>query len=430
MMEKYLHIKARLVYTTQELRKHAEEIYRKKILQFNEEITDPFCVDVQSVLYELRIHQIELEMQNEELRRIQDELETVQKYYFDLYHLAPVGYFTISRVGLIQQVNLTATVLLGISKEKLVRQSFIRFIHKEDRNIFYSLNKQLFEIGGPQKCELRIQKKDKTQFWSSLTATVDLNTEKEPEIRIVFIDISERRQAQIELQASNIELKNAQKRLHGLIAHQQHIKEEERIRIAREIHDELGGVLTGVKANLSMDMHEDKIAGAAPNQHLVNACALLDDAVNTVRKVITELRPSVLDQLGVWAALEWYAEQIETSTGIHCDVEIDHKTQDITLDMERSTAIFRILQESLTNVMRHAHASQVEIRVTVDHGFIRMTVEDNGAGIDVAHISGHQSWGIVGMIERARFLGGDLEITNTSHGTLVTLQLPLERKND
>jgi signal transduction histidine kinase len=155
----------------------------------------------------------------------------------------------------------------------------------------------------------------------------------------------------------------------------------------------------------------------------------LDAAVDIVRKVITELRPSVLDQLGVWAALEWYAEQVELRTGIKCVITMDDQVLETQIDTERSTALFRILQESLTNVTRHAEASKVNIRVARDHGAITMEVEDNGNGIDLTRLPGHQSWGITGMVERARFFGGNLEIKDISPGTLVIVRLPLEHKN-
>jgi len=226
------------------------------------------------------------------------------------------------------------------------------------------------------------------------------------------------------------EIRSYQNQLRGLIAHQNTIKEEERIRIAREIHDELGSVLTGVKANLSVALHEENIRGHAPNTRLLEATGLLDSAVETVRKVITELRPSVLDQLGIWAALEWYAQQIQTRTDIRCRVHMDCTVTGNILDPDRSTTLFRIAQESLTNVMRHAQATEVDIRLLIHDGLLCMEIEDNGIGIDATRTPDKKSWGIAGMLERIQFLGGTLTITDTSHGTLLSLQLPLEKQDD
>ena len=123
------------------------------------------------MLHELRVHQIELEMQNEELRRTQAELDAARARYFDLYDLAPVGYCTLTEKGLILEANLTAATLLGVARGALVKQPITRFILKEDQDIYYLHRKQLFETGEPQACELRMLKKDGTTFWAHLPAT-------------------------------------------------------------------------------------------------------------------------------------------------------------------------------------------------------------------------------------------------------------------
>ncbi|MFA6033976.1 MAG: EAL domain-containing protein [Myxococcota bacterium] len=150
------------------------------------------------LLQELRVHQIELEMQNEELRRAQDELETARARYFDLYDLAPVGYVTVSGSGLVLEANLTAATLLGVNRESLVNQPFSRFITSEDQDIYYLSRKKLLETGTPQACELRMVKTDKTVFWAQLEATATKGpstgsgqvTDGEPACRIVLSDIT------------------------------------------------------------------------------------------------------------------------------------------------------------------------------------------------------------------------------------------------
>lgn len=218
-----------------------------------------------------------------------------------------------------------------------------------------------------------------------------------------------------------------QEGLHELVAHQSRIREDERIRIAREIHDELGSLLTGIRAQLSVAMHMEQLAGQAPNRCLADAGALLDAAVDTMCRVITDLRPSVLDQLGVWAALEWYAGRTETQTGLACYVHIDECAMETVVDAERTTALFRIFQESLTNVVRHAGATRVDVHVTYVEGSIVMEIEDDGCGIDAVRATDHTSWGIAGMSERASYFGGGIEISNLSPGTLVSLRLPLDK---
>jgi PAS domain S-box-containing protein len=152
--------------------------------------------ETQRLLHELRVHQIELEMQNEELRRTQMDLDAVRTRYFDLYDLAPVGYCTISEEGRILQANLTAATLLASNRRALVNRPFSQFIAKEDQDIFYLLSKQLLETREPQICELRMLKSDDLQFWAHLVASAHVDQEGSPDLRIVLSDISERKLAE------------------------------------------------------------------------------------------------------------------------------------------------------------------------------------------------------------------------------------------
>jgi PAS domain S-box-containing protein len=192
---------------TAELRKQAETIAREKAAQSPENLAALSPEETRQALQELRVHQIELEMQNEELRWTQVELEVSRERYFDLYDLAPVGYFTISEKGLILEANLTATTLLGMTRFALVRQPLGRFILKEDQDIYYLHRKQLFETGEPQAYELRMVENGGTIFWARLEANVasDHSTNSgqaaagAPVCRVVLTDITERKRAEEEL---------------------------------------------------------------------------------------------------------------------------------------------------------------------------------------------------------------------------------------
>lgn len=154
------------------LRKRAEEVARKKAAQLPENIAVLSPEETRRALYELRVHQIELEMQNEELRRTQEELETSRARYFDLYDLAPVGYCTLSEQGLILESNLKVATLLGVARGALVGQAISRFILKEDQDIYYQHRKRIFETGEPQSCELRMAKTDGTIFWARIEGAI------------------------------------------------------------------------------------------------------------------------------------------------------------------------------------------------------------------------------------------------------------------
>ncbi|MGE5531846.1 MAG: PAS domain S-box protein, partial [Bacteroidota bacterium] len=177
-----------------ELRQQAEEIARKEAAPSSEDLESRSPEGTRQTLHELRVHQIELEMQNEELRRMQAELEAARARYFDLYDLAPVGYCTLSEQGLILEANLTAATLLGVARSALVKQPISRFIFPEDQAIYYLFRKQLFETGTPQACELRMRRADAAPFWARLEATVAPDAAGAPGCRVVLSDITARRQ--------------------------------------------------------------------------------------------------------------------------------------------------------------------------------------------------------------------------------------------
>jgi PAS domain S-box-containing protein len=186
-----------------ELRKQAEKIARERAAQSPENIEALSPEETRQLLHELRVQQIELEMQNEELRRTQKKLDAARARYFDLYDLAPVGYVTLSEKGLFLEANLTAATLLGVARGALVKQLLTRFIVKEDRDIYYLHSKQLFETGEPQTCELRMVKKDTAPFWLRIDTTAAQDADGTPVCRAVLRDITERKQAEKALRVSH-----------------------------------------------------------------------------------------------------------------------------------------------------------------------------------------------------------------------------------
>jgi PAS domain S-box-containing protein len=190
------------------LRRQAETIARGKAANTPENLEALSPEETRQMLHELRVHQIELEMQNEELRRTQAELEASQARYFDLYDLAPTGYFTLSKQGLILEANLTAATLLGMTRGALVKQPITRFILKENQAIYYRQRKLLFETGTPHVFELRMVKNDGMQFWAHLSATAAQDPGGAPVCRVGLSDITERKQVEAELQQAYDELEH------------------------------------------------------------------------------------------------------------------------------------------------------------------------------------------------------------------------------
>ena len=191
---------ARSTGSGQGLRRRAEELARKKALRSPENIEALPPEEIRRMLHELRVHQIQLEIQNEELCRTQEELDAARARYFDLYDLAPVGYVTLSKKGLILEANLTAATLLGVSRSALVKQPITHFIVNADQDIYYLHQKVLLGTGESQVCELRMLKNNGMTFWARLEATIahgaiQADSQEAPVCRVILSDITERKQA-------------------------------------------------------------------------------------------------------------------------------------------------------------------------------------------------------------------------------------------
>jgi PAS domain S-box-containing protein len=231
-------------------------------------------------------------------------------------------------------------------------------------------------------------------------------------------DITLGKQAQTELEDSH-------ERLRALAAHLEAAREEERTRVAREIHDELGQALTGVKMDLSWLRKKLPKEQDALRQKTESMLALMDQTIQSVRRIATELRPGVLDDLGLTAAIEWQIREFQKRTGIKC--QLAARLEDICLDRPRSTALFRIFQETLTNIARHARATKVSIKLEQNNGDVSLQVQDNGNGIPKSKLSDPRSLGILGMRERALLLGGEVAIRGArGKGTKVTARIPVD----
>ncbi len=181
------------------LRQRAEAALVEQAAQLPGNSATPSPEAMQQTLHELHVHQIELEMQNEELRRAQVELEAARARYFDLYDLAPVGYCTLSEPGLILQANLAAAAMLGVARGSLINQAISRFIRKEDEGIYYQLRQQLLQSGEPRSCELRMSKKDGAVLWAHLVASIAQDAVGAPVLRVVLSDVSARKHAEAAL---------------------------------------------------------------------------------------------------------------------------------------------------------------------------------------------------------------------------------------
>ena len=211
--------------------------------------------------------------------------------------------------------------------------------------------------------------------------------------------------------------------LRALAARLQSVREEERKRVAREIHDQLGQALTAIKLDLSSLVRGLPAAHSPLLEKGAPLLRLVDETIESVRRISTELRPGMLDDLGLAATVEWAAEEFASRTGTKC--LLDLAAEEFAVDSETATAVFRIFQETLTNVARHANASEVKVRLAEENGDLTLEVHDNGRGIGEDELANANSLGILGMRERALLLGGALTITGEpGKGTTVRIRIP------
>jgi signal transduction histidine kinase len=201
-------------------------------------------------------------------------------------------------------------------------------------------------------------------------------------------------------------------------------REEERARIAREIHDELGQQLTAIKIDISWIKKRINPEESELQERIKGLISLVDQTVITVRKIATDLRPGILDDLGLIPALEWQCAEFSKRSGIECNFNC--KIGDLEFDDDFSTTVFRIFQETLTNIAKHSGASKVEIKIFMNEDGLNLEVKDNGAGITEEEARSNNSLGLLGMRERALLYGGKIFINgNQKEGTVVKLLMPL-----
>jgi PAS domain S-box-containing protein len=347
-----------------------------------------------------------------EHRRLESLLEESEERYRRLFETANDGILLLEKhEGKITHVNPAATEMLGYSKEEC--------IGKKLQSIGVSL-----DTGDIQKIMQTLDRNgiiyyDDVPVKTRAGHYIDTDIYMVDRARLVqcnIRDVTERKQA-----AEAIKKKEEQ--LRNLTAYIQKATEMERTNIAREIHDELGQALTIVKMDLSLFrkmFSEDQTSMLEKTDAMSR---LIDKTIQTVQRISTDLRPGLLDDLGLSAAIEWQLEEFQERTGITCKIIIDPR--DVTFDRDRNTALFRIFQETLTNIARHAEATEVSVSLQQKNGQIELKVQDNGRGITEKELTHPKSFGLIGIRERALIFGGDSSVKGSpGTGTTVTVKIP------
>ncbi len=310
--------------------------------------------------------------------------------------------------------NKQFEVVTGYSAKEIAGMHPADFFEGEGRRHIIEKIDEVFREGGSD-AEADFISKDGSKrpyYFKALRIII----EGKPSLLGTGIDISDRKRAEQELDKSY-------KAIRELTAHLQNIREEERSHIAREIHDELGQQLTVLKMDVSWLNKKIGNSDDAIKEKMKSLLTMLDETVNSVRRISSELRPSLLDDLGLAAAMEWQLTEFEKRSGIRTNFICSG--EEIKLPESVKTALFRILQESLTNVARHSGAKNVETVFLSEADSCVLSITDNGNGFDKQKVADKKTLGILGMKERTSMIGGTYEIASTSgKGTTVTVKIP------
>ncbi len=339
---------------------------------------------------------------------------------------APVGIFETDAKGNTIYVNEAWMEYSGLSHEEAINNEWMNMIHPDDREDQINKWIERSQKGETSFSEYRIINKAGQLRWVNGRAVPlkDHNGTITGYIGTIA-DVTEIKQALEILKKNHESLSEQTEQLRDLSTYLQQVREEERAKIAREIHDELGQQLTGLKMDISWLKRK---VGPQQDGEIIkkfdDAMLLIDTAVKSIRLIVTELRPSVIDDLGLNAAFEWQVEEFSQRTGIA--VEYRSGFNDMDVDSNTSIGLFRILQESLTNVARHASAQRVMVNVGKRDGMLELTVKDDGIGFDTSLRQAEHSYGLLGIKERIHMMKGDFYINSKpGDGTMISVSIPV-----
>jgi PAS domain S-box-containing protein len=330
-----------------------------------------------------------------------------------IFEIDPSGRFVFFNTN-------AAFQILQYTKEELIGRYYLDLVRPDWReNVRAFFARQINHRISSTYMEFPVLAKDGSEVW--IGQNVQLAVEDGEVVRLEAFcrDVTEHRHREEELERS-------QEKLRELSAGLETAREAERTRIAREIHDELGAILTAIKFDLSSCAKSFPHSDPDFAERWSVITQRVDAAMQTVTTLATELRPSILDQLGLWATLEWQTREFEERMNIACEIEKIAPLPEV--EKHLASAIFRIYQEALTNIARHAEATRVDIKWVADIAGVTIGIQDNGKGISEAQILDAKSIGVLGMFERARHLGGEFHISGApGGGTAVVLRMPLRR---
>jgi PAS domain S-box-containing protein len=432
------------------LRQKAEESLTKKVSEAGPQFSKG---DALKLIHELQVYQEELKMQNEELAIAKKQaLDNAESKYAQLYDFAPTGYFTLNKSGQIIMLNLSGAILLGQERSLLLNNVFSFYISDKTRNIFKIFLANVFKTNRKETCEVVLLIKNNAPIYVHLSAII---SENNVQCLLSAVDITEQKHAEEVLSISEKQLqkevkdrtqeledlnlsiiselvkrkssqKQLKKSLHDykqLYAYLQKVREEERLNIARIIHDDLAQLLSAMKIEL-ISWKEQPYKHDPQRDTIGSMLLLVEQCMNAVTSIILELRPIIPGNMGLIPALKNLFAEFQNRTGITCDIRIEE--QGFVMDNESAHAIYRVVQEGLTNIRNHSQASYVTVKISGTPTSFSLTLKDNGIGVSQEKLDDHRSFGIIGMHERIVGMKGRISIKGIQgRGTTIHIKVPI-----
>jgi PAS domain S-box-containing protein len=458
------------------------ELYRRAAVEMGKQPKQPRTMpgasnpeaDSHKLIHELQVHQVELELQNTDLKEMRDRMEALLEKYSDLYDFAPVGYCTIDESGVILEANLTGAALLGVERGRLINRRMLVFVSPASRQDFLAFLKEAFTGigGGGRVSEVRLTREGGATFWAGFQAGPAISIPGAGKCcRVAFEDITSRKLAEearssaeamavknrtlrrelVRRRAMEKALKKSERHKSRLLdlsqAMQEQMRhlsrqllraqEEERKRISRELHDVIAQTLSGINLRLTELKREATVGPRVFGRSITRTQKLVEQSVNLVHRFALDLRPRVLDDLGLIPALHALMKCFKRETGIHASLSAFAAVDRVNGD--KRIVLYRVAQEALNNVARHAQASRAEVRVQKLDSAICIRIRDNGRGFrtgGLLHVKRSNRLGLLGMSERVEMVGGEFTIKSApGKGTTVIARIPIaneaheERRN-
>lgn len=354
--------------------------------------------------------------------RLQEELRKSAEYYRILFQQSPHPYQSLNADGCFIDVNDVWLETLGYSKEDVINKWFGDFLHEDDQQRFAEQYRQFLDQGEIHGLDFRMKRRTDEYIDISFDGRVGkTETGTFDQAYCLWRDVSSERKAQMALLRS-------EDKLRALTNYLQTAIENERAHLAREIHDEFGQLLTGLKIDLAWCRRniQDKKKLIVRFEQMNS---YIDAAIKISRRLSSELRPGLLDDLGLIPAMEWYIGEFQNRSDIRCHLNCPENEPGLHTQLK--TTVFRIFQESLTNIARHAKATKAQISLRFEADFVRLEITDDGIGITINEINNNRSLGLLGMQERAKQIGGSVEIVgNANQGTKVVACVPIHPKQN